>query len=223
MTAGALGTCRARPQVASVSDSATRAPEVGDVGVGVQPVRVAEHLGGLAADQRAEEPAADHGARAHAGPVEVGRPPGHHPQPAGLVGRGQVLPQPGPDGALAGGRGQRPVLGQQAVAGPVAVQVLGHDQQRAGRRRRVDHAGLRGRLAQATGGRRAGALDTTCAPATAAAACAGSLMSATADWAPGTAVPERVTTAGVTPRASRAATTDRPTGPAPSTTCVAGN
>src|ERR687888_1121702 len=61
----------------------------------------------------------------------------------------------------------------------------------------------------------------TAAPATASAAWAGSARSARRLVAPGTDVPERVTTAGSMPRLVRAATTARPTGPAPRTTWLA--
>ncbi len=102
--------------------------KVGDEGDRVKGLRIAEDVDLLAGGHLGDE------ALAERRPVdvrseEVRCPGGDHADPARLVGLDQVEVHAGANGTLLGACPQRQGLGQVPVDGPVAVEVLHHDQQ----------------------------------------------------------------------------------------------
>ena len=142
--AGELGTCQAvAPGLWYLRQAHQGLAVIRDVGIGVEAVRITDDLGGLAPGQGPEETGADR--RALDARAEKVRGTGrHHAQAPGAVGGLQVAPHLGPDGALAGGGREREIRGEGPGGGPVAVEVLGHDQERARRRGGIDRPGLQG-------------------------------------------------------------------------------
>jgi hypothetical protein len=119
--------------------------DVGEVGVGVELVRVAQDRGRLVVEGGGDDPVAQHGLGAAAGAEVVRGPTGGHLHIAGRMRRLELAGHPGAQRAFLGVGGIGAGLGQGlAVGAAVHVDVFHADQPGPGGLGGGQHAGLEG-------------------------------------------------------------------------------
>jgi hypothetical protein len=198
--------------------------DIGDVGVGMRLVGVAEHGGGLAAEGGREDAVAEVGLGAAAGAEVVRRPPDGDLDASDPMGGEQVLGHPAAEFALPGVRPLWVRLGERCGGTSVHVDVLHAYQPSAGGLGGGEHPGLQSRkLGQLRGVRRVEGLvdDRRALGHRGGEGGVAGVPAHHRDVVGYGACPDRLTSRTVWPRRRSASKVARPIAPVPRVTCRA--